>query len=194
MVFLTMGTGLGAGIIVGGRLHRGASYYAGEIGHVRLTRTGPIGYHKAGSVEGWASGGGLAQVALRVLTDARRKGQKSALLDLPSDHVVSAKDVGLAAQQGDKIALSIVRTCGQRLGEAMAVLVDVLNPERIVIGGLALRMGDLVLEPARESLRHEALRPAYEACTVVPAELGESIGDVAALCVAAQFSGGEEKT
>ena len=194
MVFLTMGTGLGAGIIVRGRLHRGASYYAGEIGHVRLTRTGPIGYHKAGSVEGWASGGGLAQIALRVLTDARQRGQKSALLDLPSDHVVSAKDVGLAAQQGDKIALSIVRTCGQRLGEAMAVLVDVLNPERIVIGGLALRMGDLVLEPARESLRHEALRPAYEACTVVPAELGESIGDVAALCVAAQFSGGEEKT
>lgn len=194
MVFLTMGTGLGAGIIIGGRLHRGASYYAGEIGHVRLTRTGPIGYHKAGSVEGWASGGGLAQVALRVLTDARRKGEKGLLLDLSADHAVTAKDVGLAAQQGDKIAHSIICTCGHRLGEAMAILVDVLNPERIVVGGLAVRMGNLVLEPARESLRREALQPAHEACTVVPAELGESIGDVAALCVAAQFSGGEQKT
>jgi glucokinase len=193
MIFLTMGTGLGAGLIIGGKLHRGASYYAGEIGHVRLTRTGPIGYHKAGSVEGWASGGGLAQVAVRVLEVARRKGRKSALLDLPPDHAVTAKDVGVAAQQGDAVALSIVRTCGHRLGEAMAVLVDVINPERIVIGGLALRMGDLVLNPARRALRREALPPAYEACTVVPAELGESIGDVAALCVATQFAGGVQK-
>jgi glucokinase len=194
MVFLTMGTGLGAGIIIAGRLHRGASYYAGEIGHVRLTRTGPVGYHKAGSVEGWASGGGLAQVARRLLTVARRKGQRSLLLDLPSGHEVTAKDVGIAAQQGDALALSVVRTCGHRLGEAIAILIDILNPERIVIGGLALRMGDLVLDPARESLRREALKPAQEACTIVPAQLGESIGDVAALCVATQFERGIQKT
>ena len=193
MIFLTMGTGLGAGIIIGGRLHRGASNYAGEIGHVRLTRTGPIGYHKAGSVEGWASGGGLAQVAHRALNAARQKGQRSLLLDLPPHHAVTAKDVGLAAQQGDAVALGIIRTCGHRLGEAMAVLVDIINPERIVIGGLALRLGNLVLDPARESLRREALPPAFEACTVVSAELGESIGDVAALCVATQFAGGMQK-
>lgn len=194
MVFLTMGTGLGAGIIIAGRLRRGASNCAGEIGHVRLTRTGPIGYHKAGSVEGWASGGGLAQVARQVLTTARRKGRKSLLFDFPSDHEVTAKDVGLAAQNGDAVARSIVRICGHRLGEAMAVLVDVLNPERIVIGGLALRLGEMVLEPARESLRREALRPAYEACTVVPAELGEAIGDAAALCVATQFAKEMQRT
>jgi glucokinase len=190
MVFLTMGTGLGAGLIIGGRLHRGASNYAGEIGHVRLTRTGPIGYHKAGSVEGWASGGGLAQVARQVLTTARRKGRKSLLFDFPLDHEITAKDVGLAAQRHDAVARSIVRICGHRLGEAMAVLVDILNPERIVIGGLALRLGEMVLEPARESLRREALPPAYEVCTVVPAELGEAIGDAAAICVATQFANG----
>lgn len=194
MVFLTMGTGLGAGIIIGGQLHRGANNMAGEIGHVRLTRNGPVGYHKAGSVEGWASGGGLARIAHRVLIDARRKGQTSLLLDLPPDHEVTAKDVGLAAQKGDDVARNIVRTCGHRLGDALAVLVDVLNPERIIIGGLAPRLGNLLLDPARESLEREALPSALKACTVVPAELGESIGDVAALCVATQFAGEMQKT
>jgi glucokinase len=67
MVFLTMGTGLGARLILDGRLYRGASYAAGEIGHVRLTRSGPSGYHKTGSAEGWASGAGMACTAARYL-------------------------------------------------------------------------------------------------------------------------------
>lgn len=186
MVFLTLGTGLGAGIIIGGRLYRGASNMAGEIGHVRLTRSGPIGHNKAGSAEGWASGAGLAQVAQRILRGARQRGQNS-LLDALPDHQVTAKDVGQAAQQGDVVARNIVRICGHRLGEALAVLVDVLNPERIVIGGLAVRLGDLLLEPARASLQREAVQPALAACSVVQAKLGESIGDVAALCVAMQL-------
>jgi glucokinase len=193
MVFLTLGTGLGAGIIVGGQLYRGASNMAGEIGHVRLTRSGPIGYNKAGSAEGWASGAGLPQIARRVLRAGRRKGQKGPL-DLLPDHQITAKDVGTAAQEGDVVACEIVRICGRRLGEALAVLVDVLNPERIVIGGLAMRLGDLLLEPARRSLRREALEPALRACSVVPAELGERIGDVAALCVAMQSARRRQNT
>ena len=84
IVFLTMGTGFGAGIIIDGRVYQGTNGNAGEIGHVRLTTDGPVGYHKAGSAEGWVSGGGLAQWAAAVIDGARAAGEKSLLLDLPA--------------------------------------------------------------------------------------------------------------
>jgi len=185
MVFLTMGTGLGAGIITGGRLYRGANDLAGEIGHVRLTRSGPIGHNKAGSAEGWASGGGLAQLAAQSVAEAQRKGKKTLLADhVRTGKPISAREVGAAARKGDAVALEILRSTGERLGEVLAILVDVLNPERIVIGGLAMRLGDLLLDPARRVMQREALAQSANACNVVPAALGESIGDVAALAVA----------
>jgi glucokinase len=185
MVFLTMGTGLGAGIITDGRLYRGTNDLAGEVGHIRLTRTGPIGHNKAGSAEGWASGGGMAQLAAQSVAAAQKKGRKSLLAEhVRSGKPITAREVGAAAQKGDAVALDIVRSTGERLGEVLAILVDVLNPERVVIGGLALRLGDLLLEPARRVLRREALEQSASVCQVVPAALGESIGDVAALSVA----------
>jgi glucokinase len=185
MVFLTMGTGLGAGLIVDGRLYRGTNDLAGEIGHIRLTRTGPIGHNKAGSAEGWASGGGMTQLAAQSVAAAQKKGKKSLLTEhVRSGKPITAREVGAAAQKGDAVAREIVRSTGERLGEVLAILVDVLNPERIVIGGLALRLGDLLLEPARRVLRREALEQSVNVCQVVPAALGESIGDVAALSVA----------
>jgi glucokinase len=185
MVFITMGTGFGAGIIADGRLYHGADDYAGEIGHVRLTRSGPVGYHKAGSAEGWASGGGMAQVAERMVAAARRKREPTLLAQQSKQgKAITARDVGLAAQRGDAVALRIVRSTGRRLGEALAILVDLLNPERIVIGGLAMRLGDLLLKPARQVLRREALPVSAATCQVIPAALDECIGDVAALCIA----------
>jgi glucokinase len=184
MVFITMGTGFGAGIIADGRLYRGANDMAGEIGHVRLTRSGPVGYDKAGSVEGWASGGGMAQVAQRVVAAARRRREHTLLAHRSKAGVITARDVGLAAQRGDAVAQRIVRSTGRRLGEALAILVDLLNPERIVIGGLAMRLGDMLLEPARRVVRREALAVSGETCQIVPAALDERIGDVAALCIA----------
>ena len=184
MIFLTMGTGFGAGIILGDRIYQGTNGMAGEIGHVRLTSDGPIGYHKAGSAEGWISGGGLAQWAGLAVRQAKDKGESSLLLEYPHDHQVTAKDVGLAAAKGDALARRIVMQCGEKLGSALAILVDVLNPERIVIGGLAMRLGEFLLEPARRMLAQEALPPSVAVCQIVPAALGESIGDVAALCIA----------
>jgi glucokinase len=185
MVFLTLGTGLGAGIIADNRLLQGARGQAGEIGHVRLSSTGPVGYHKVGSVEGWASGGGMAQVATARAEDAICKGEPTALSSvLQQSGRITAKDVAAAARAGDTLALEIVRSTGSRLGEALAILVDILNPERIVIGGLAMRFGDLLLAPARAMLDQEALPESAHACSIVPAALGEAIGDVAAICVA----------
>lgn len=203
IVFLTMGTGLGAGIIIDGRLYQGITDSAGEIGHVRLTRTGPVGYHKAGSVEGWASGGGMAQVAAREIKAAKKAGRRSSLIktaliktglmktglkDADLERL-TARDVLRAAQAGDKLALRITAICGRKLGETLAILVDILNPECIVIGGLAMRFGELVLEPARRWMKKEALGPSAAACRIAPAQLGERIGDVAALCIAMDAAG-----
>ena len=185
MVFLTMGTGLGAGIITDGRLYHGACDMAGEIGHVRLTRKGPVGYGKAGSVEGWASGGGMAQVAAAAVGAACKRGEQTLLAEcVGAGKTLTARDVGMAAQQGDAVAQRIIRGTGRRLGQTLAVLIDILNPERIVIGGLAMRLGDTLLEPARRVIRSEALARSAAACEIVPATLGESIGDIAALCAA----------
>lgn len=190
MIFLTLGTGLGAGIIAAGRLYLGANGDAGEIGHVRLSPTGPVGYHKAGSIEGWSSGGGIAQLAVRMLTQAERRGGRSVLhAKLAGGQGVTARDVGLAAQAGDAVALRILRSSGERLGQALAMLIDVLNPQRIVLGGLAWRMGENLLGPMRRVIEREALPQTLRACEIVPAALGERIGDVAALCVAMGLEG-----
>jgi glucokinase len=190
LVFLTLGTGLGAGIIANGSLYLGANGDAGEIGHVRLSPTGPVGYHKAGSIEGWASGGGIAQLAVRMVEQAERRGRLSSLREpLTSHGTLTARDVGVAAQAGDAVALSILRRAGERLGQALAMLIDVLNPQRIVLGGLAWRMGDALLAPMRRVMAREALPQTLRACEIVPAALGEKIGDVSALCVAMGLEG-----
>src|ERR1019366_6933574 len=103
MVFLTMGTGLGAGVITDGRLYRGSNDLAGEVGHLRLTKTGPIGHNKKGSAEGWASGGGMAQVAQQAVAAALKKRRPTRLAKLyRSGEPITAKDIGTAARRGDK--------------------------------------------------------------------------------------------
>lgn len=186
MVFLTLGTGLGAGLILNGNIYHGANGMAGEIGHVRLTESGPSGFGKSGSVEGWASGGGMAQRAEDFIRSAVESGVSTSLTNGTTP--VTARDVGLALADGDPVAERIVHDTGVRLGEALAILVDLLNPERIVLGGLALRLGDSLLGPARVRVEEEALRASSDVCEIVPAALGERIGDVAALCVALGLS------
>ncbi len=186
MVFLTMGTGIGAGRILNGSLYRGTSQLAGEIGHVRLTRSGPFGQNKAGTVEGWASGAGMARMAKEEIEAAVAIGETTLLASCLQNngHRLSARDIWQTAQSGDHLAQRIVLTTAERLGEALAILVDLLNPECIVVGGLALRMGEALLGPARSIVQREALPTSANACRIVAAALGEQVGDVAALCVA----------
>jgi glucokinase len=183
MIFLTLGTGLGAGIIAAGSLYLGANGDAGEIGHVRLSPTGPVGYHKAGSIEGWSSGGGIAQLAQQTLARSKRPSSLRGRAEL------TAREVGQAAHAGDAVARDILRRSGEHLGQALAMLIDVLNPQRIVLGGLAWRMGDYLLAPMRRVMEREALPQTLRACEIVPAALGEKIGDVSALCVAMGLEG-----
>jgi glucokinase len=186
LVFLTMGTGLGAGLILNGALYCGASHASGEIGHVRLTRSGPVGHGRAGTVEGWASGGGMAQVARMFVNAALARGEET-LLAANADHAstaITARDVADAAAKGDRVAKAVIRKVGEKLGDALAILVDIVNPDCIVVGGLALRFGEDILGPARKRMMQQALPSSAQKCSVVPAALGERIGDVASLCVA----------
>ncbi|RMD96206.1 MAG: ROK family protein, partial [Calditrichaeota bacterium] len=88
------------------------------------------------------------------------------------------------AIHGDPACREIVTACGRKLGEGLALLIDLLNPEKIAMGGMAVRLGELVLAPARAVVKHEALPATSATCQIVAAELGEKIGDVASLCVA----------
>ena len=181
LAFLTFGTGLGAGLILDGQLYRGANGNAGEVGHIRLADSGPVGYGKAGSFEGFCSGGGIAQLARRMAEEAVARGESPAYLH---EGAITAREVAEAARAGDPTAAAVFRTVGKKLGEGLAVLVDVLNPEAIVIGSIYARCEDLLAEGAREALLAEALPASSEVCRILPAALGEEIGDYAAIAAA----------
>lgn len=185
MVFLTFGTGLGAGLILDGRLYTGTNDMAGEAGHVRLEHDGPEGYGKRGSFEGFCSGGGIARYAVPKVKEWLEAGKKTAILDRGQEpEEVTTQDVGLAAQAGDELGLSILQETGRMLGKGLAMLMDILNPQKIVIGSIFLRQEKILRDPMEEVIKEEALSYTREVCQVVPAGLGEQLGDYAALSVA----------
>lgn len=186
MLFLTFGTGLGAGIILDGRLYAGTNDMAGELGHIRMERFGPVGYGKSGSFEGFCSGGGLAQLARFMAIEQIQQGTPPAICETPHElDQLTARLLADAARDGDPFAISVFRRCGEYLGRGLSIVVDLLNPERIVIGSIFTRCRELLYEPMMETLTQEALPRSLAVCSVVPAGLGESLGDYAALSVAA---------
>lgn len=177
MAFLTFGTGLGAGLILKGQLYRGASNYAGEIGHIRLEKDGPVGCGKAGSWEGFCSGGGIEQLA------AAGRGSWQGETCLGKEKITAA-DVGRGALEGDELCLEILSTSGSYLGRGLGILVDILNLELIVIGSIFARCEEFLRPAMEDTLQQEARHEALECCRVVPAALGEEIGLYSALCAA----------
>jgi glucokinase len=185
MIFLTFGTGMGAGLILNGRLYSGTNDLGGEVGHIRLAKTGPVGFGKAGSFEGFCSGGGIAQLAKSIVTE---KLNNKVVVDFcPSLELVKdidAKMVALAASAGDLVANEIIGISAEYLGQALSTLIDILNPESIVIGSIYAR-NEILFKPLIEKvLQQEAIPASLEVCRIMPAGLGDSIGDFAALCVA----------
>ena len=185
MVFLTFGTGLGAGLVLDGRLYSGTNDNAGELGHIRLSEFGPVGYGKAGSVEGFASGGGIAQLAASAVKEKLMMGEKVAWCPDGNLSAISARTVAEAAKAGDELAKSIYRTSATYLGKALAMVIDMLNPEVIAIGSIFVRAEELIRPFMQAAIDRDALPGAAAVCKVKPAELGESIGDIAALSLAA---------
>ena len=161
MVFLTCGTGFGAGLILDGRLYSGTNDMAGEIGHVRAEKDGPEGYGKRGSYEGFCSGAGIAQ-----LTGG-----------------VSAREAVQRADAGDERMLAALHASAERMGACFAMMIDLLNPERIVVGSIFARAERHFRDAMQRVIDREALPLSRAVCRVVPAQLGDAIGDYAALSV-----------
>lgn len=176
IIFLTMGTGFGGGLILGGRLYRGTSDVAGEFGHIRIAEDGPLCYGKRGSLEGYASGTGIALLAREMFPG--RYGEGTTTANLYREFA-----------EGKKEAAEVFGRASFHLGRGFALMADTLNPQRIILGGLGVRVFDALVKPALEVFEKEALPEAYQACRVVPAELGEAIGDYASLCAALDQGG-----
>lgn len=189
VVFFTFGTGMGAGLILDGRLYSGTCDLAGEVGHLRLSGHGPVGFGKEGSFEGWCSGGGIAQVGQTMARQRIQMGAKTAycssLDELPA---VTAKSIAEAAYAGDETAREVYRTVASYLGRGLALIIDVLNPEVIILGSIFGRSRDLIEPYMLEVVHREAIGFSAAKCRIVPAGLGEHIGDMAALVLAVEAS------
>lgn len=180
VVGLTIGTGIGGGIIIDGRLHHGASDVAGEIGHTTIDVNGR--YCRCGNygcLEAYASGPAIAQRA----REALERDEISSLPSLVDGDVsrLTAADVYDAAKQGDALAREIVRDTATFLGSGIANLLNVFNPDVVVIAGGVTQAGEPLFDPLRAEVRRRAFRPAVEACRIVPGELPGTAGVVGAV-------------
>ncbi len=181
VVFLTCGTGMGAGIIINGELYTGRNDMAGEVGHISLSEQGPLGYGKHGSFEGYCSGSATANLALSMLEEWTKSGNKSSLSAVNEKAGLSAKAVFDAMYAGDELAKRVVTISAQFLGKGIAIIADILNPEMVIIGSIFTRNVEFYLPIVKETVNREALRECSEGLKIVPSMLGDSIGDYAAL-------------
>ncbi len=171
VVFLTVGTGLGCGLLLDGHLYRGASDSSGEIGHWRMTMRGPAAYGKRGSWEALSSGAGLPRLARHLCPER----------DWPGS--MSAEELVAMARSGDLDAARVVHSSAMWLGRGIAQLIDLLDPELVILGTLAVRAGDLYLPVVQRVVDRETITKS-EPRRIVAAGLGERLGDVAALSAA----------
>ena len=185
VVFLTFGTGLGAGLILDGKLYTGTNDNCGEVGHIRLSENGPVGYGKAGSAEGFCSGNGIAQLGKIKATERLQTGKNVSYCKSYDElDNITAKLIAEYACAGNEDALEIYRICGRKLGALLSVLIDILNPERVIIGSIFQRCENLLRFEMQKVIDSETLAVSNSVCKVVPAELKDNIGDYAAVAVA----------
>ncbi len=185
IVFFTFGTGLGAGLILDGKLYSGTNDNAGEAGHIRLCDYGPVGYGKSGSFEGFCSGNGIAELGKMRAKEAMQCGKRVSFCPDGNLDSISAKSIAQKANEGFEDAKEIYRISGEYLGRGLSVIIDILNPEVIIIGSVFARSEGLMRSAMESVIEKEALPLARKVCKVVPAMLGESIGDFAAVAVGA---------
>ncbi|WP_406677988.1 ROK family protein [Moorella sp. ACPs] len=184
VICLTLGTGIGSGIFIQGKMFKGRDESAGEIGHVTVEKDGPrCSCGNLGCLEMYASGRGIARLAREALEQAG----SSLLLELAGGDAgsITAATVCQAASQGDHLAQQVVAKAAMYLGIALAGLANILNPQRIVLGGGVMGAGELLLEPVRRAVRERAM-PLNREVEIVTAELGERAGAIGAAALARQ--------
>jgi glucokinase len=192
VVGMTIGTGIGGGLILNGQLYHGASDVAGEIGHMTIDSTGrrcKCGNY--GCLEAYTSGPAIAErarEALRGFEDG-----SSILMQLVESRPerITAQTVYDASGRGDPVALEVVRDTAHFLGAGIANLLNIFNPDVVVVAGGVTQAGDALFEPLRAEVRRRAFKPAVEACRIVPGTLPGSAGVVGAVATfKAQAFGG----
>ena len=181
VVGMTIGTGIGGGLILDGKLYHGASDVAGEIGHTTIDSTGR--HCKCGNygcLEAYASGPAIAERAREVL---RGDEGESIILGMVGGDPkkITAQTVYEAAKRGDAIAREVVRDTARFLGAGVANLLNIFNPDVVVIAGGVTQAGDALFVPLRAEVRRRAFKPAVEACRIVPGALPGSAGVVGAV-------------
>jgi len=182
-VMLTIGTGIGGGLVLGGEVYRGSTGAGAELGHVVIDKDGPRcqgNCPNRGCVEALASGTALGIEGRRV---AESNPESALGLLLAAGEPVDGRAITEAALAGDQVAIDAVATIGRRLGVALSSFANIFEPDLIAIGGGVSAAGDLLLEPAREEMRWRAL-PPQNATPVVLAELGPEAGMVGAAAMA----------
>lgn len=177
LICITVGTGIGSGLIINGKLVRGASNAAGEIGHIKLDMTGgPLcGCGDRGCLEAFASGPSIVAMAEEYI-----KGGKSTKYRELANPEITPYIVSEAAKQGDPVAQRIFAIVGEYIGIGLASVVNLLNPEKIIIGGGVAAAGDILMTPIKETLVKRAMKIAGSTVEVVPAELGNTAGVIGA--------------
>ncbi|MEE8204452.1 MAG: ROK family protein, partial [Dehalococcoidales bacterium] len=175
LVYLTVSTGIGGGIIINGRLYLGSSGSAGELGHLTIDVNGRR--DKCGNIgclELLASGTAIAEEARRRL----KEGQTSALKQIAAGGIesITAEDVAAAAQSGDLLSREVIHQAAHYLGVGMVNIVNIFNPDMIIVGGGVAKMGELLLEPARQVVLKRAFELPARAVRIVTAQLGDDAG------------------
>ena len=183
LIYLTMSTGIGGGIVIEGRLYRGAHNSAGEVGHQILLPDGPLcGCGRRGCLEALCSGTALS----RIMKEEAGRHPDSLMLKLAGGKIEDLAPPILieAAQAGDKVALQIWEQAGYYLGWGLANLANILDPEIFILGTIAIKAGDLFIEPARKALAQYIFNRNIPLPAIIPAKLGDKIGDYGAIAIA----------
>jgi len=174
LIYMTVSTGIGGGLIIDGRLYRGATGVAGEVGHMTIEPDGPLcGCGNRGCLEALASGTAIAARGEELVA----QGGSALLARLAQEQgELTAETVSRAADQGDVACQGIIRRAGYYLGVGLASYVNIFNPEVIIIGGGLTKAGELLLAPARAEMAARAMSEALKAVQLKPAELGDYAG------------------
>jgi len=183
LVYITVSTGIGGGLVMGGKIYQGASYGAGEIGHVTVFPDGPECHcGNRGCLEAVASGTAVAREARRLIAH----GAGRAVLSLAGGkpEAVTARTVGLAAAQGDAEAKGLLDSAARWLGIGVAAVLNLLNPEMVVLGGGMMKSAPLFWETLEDEVRRRALPSAFGAARLVTAALGGRSGLLGAVAYA----------
>ncbi len=175
---LTLGTGVGGGVVSHGKVFRGAGGFAGELGHIMVNPSGPVcGCGNEGCLETYASANAIAKYASDRI---RVEHVPTKLKDMAKNGQVTSKMVHEAALEGDEVALSVIERAGKHLGIGISTLVVSFNPEIICIGGGASNMGDMLFDHARKELEKRVFFHSHYPTPIVEAQLGEEAGTIGA--------------